>query len=224
MKVELAILILILPILSLGQSVNVDNSYEKGLLVDGYKKGIWKYYENNVLILKVDYTTGKLVYLAKDTLNYAIKTDNGWEFSKLDIYPHYIGSNEEILRIFSMHIRYPTKAKDRSIVGTVLLGFEVNLQGHVNKIEILRDIGGGCGAEVLRAFKYIPNFWLVARKDGKQYESRFILPVRFQIGERTSKGDVWKKEPKSKIKELNESKAAFSPTNYLEEIVISVFE
>ena len=219
MKIKLAILTLLFPLLFFGQIV--DNGYEKGEFVDGYKDGIWEYYDNDILILKVDYTTGKLVYLANDTSNYAIKTKNGWELSKLDIYPHYIGSNEEIVRILGMNIRYPTEAKIKSIIGTVLLGFEINLQGQVDKIKILRDIGGGCGEEVMRAFQYIPNYWLVASKDGKQYKSRYILPVKFQIGKRTKKGDKWKREPKTELIELNESKTEFSPTNYLEEVVLS---
>ena len=217
-------IILSIPLLSSGQSVNVDNGYEKGLLVDGYKEGIWEYYDNNVLKLKVDYTTGKLVYFADDTANYAIKTENGWEFSKLDIYPRYVGSMEEIIRILALNVHYPVEAKNKTVIGTVLLGFEINLQGNAENIKILRDIGAGCGEEVLSAFQLVPNYWLVPRKEGKSYKSRYILPVRFQIGKKTKDGDVWEKEPKSEIKALNEAKAEFIPTNYLEEIVVSAVQ
>ena len=80
------------------EKVEVDNGYEKGTLVDGYKDGIWSYYDNDTLKIQIDYSKGKLVYLAKDTTKYAILTDKGWEMSKLDIYPHYLGSNEEIYK------------------------------------------------------------------------------------------------------------------------------
>jgi len=224
LRSTVVILLLSLTTLSFGQKKEVDNGYEKGHLVDGYKEGIWEYYDNNVLKLKIDYTTGKLVYLAKDTLNYAIKTENGWKMSKLDIPPRYVGSMEEILKILAMNIRYPAKAKNQSTIGTVLLGFEINLQGHVENVKILRDIGNGCGDEVLRGFQFIPNIWLVAQKNGVSYKSRYILPVKFQIGKRTSKGVIWKDEPKSELKELNESKADFIPTNYLEEVVFSAVQ
>lgn len=211
-----------IPTLLVGQKIeHVNNNYEKGLIVDGYKKGIWEYFDSGVLKLKVNYTTGKFVYLAKDTSKYAIETKNGWKLSKLDIYPHYIGSMNEVLKILAMNIRYPNKAINNSITGTVLLGFEVNLQGRVDSIQILKDIGGGCGKEVLRVFHMVPDYWLVARKGGKQYISRYILPVRFQIGKRTRKADIWKKETKTELKELNETKVAFSPSNYLEEVVVS---
>ena len=221
---NIIILLLSLTTLSFGQKQEVDNGYEKGVLVDGYKEGIWEYYENNILKLKVDYTTGKLVYLATDTTSYAIETKTGWEMSKLDIPPRYVGSMEELLRILAMNVRYPAKAKNKSNTGTVLLGFEINLQGNVENIEILKDIGNGCGEEVLRVFQFIPNIWLVAQKNGQNYKSRYILPVKFQIGERTSNGDVWKDEPESELKEVKEVKAVYQPTNYLEEVVISAVQ
>jgi len=226
MKIKFIIVILLsfLSSLSFGQKKEVDNGYEKGLLVDGYKDGIWEYYDDSLLKLKVDYTTGKLVYLAEDTSSYAIESETGWEMSKLDIPPRYVGSMEEILKILAMNIQYPAEAKNQSTIGSVLLGFEINLQGNVENVKILRDIGAGCGDEVLRVFQFIPNFWLVAQKNGQYYKARYILPVKFQIGKRTSKGVVWLDEPKTELKELSESKAAYHPTNYLEEIVISAVQ
>lgn len=217
----IAMLLLSLTTLSFGQNREVDSDYEKGLLVDGFKEGIWEYYESNVLKLKVDYTTGELVYLAKDTSSFAIKTETGWEMSKLDIPPRYVGSMEEILNILFMNIQYPEEARIQSTIGTVLLGFEINLQGHVQNVKILRDIGNGCGDEVLRVFQFIPDFWLVAQKNGMTFKSRYILPVKFQIGQRTSIGDRWKTEPKSELKELNKSKVDFTPASHLEGIVVS---
>lgn len=226
MKIGSIFLILLLSstTLSFGQKEEVDNGYEKGLFVDGYKEGIWEYYDSNVLKLKVDYTTGKLVYLAKDTSSYAIKSETGWEMSKLDIPPRYVGSVEEISKIIAMNIRYPAEARTQSTIGTVLLGFEVNLQGHVENVKILQDIGNGCGDEVLRVFQLIPDFWLVAQKNGKNFKSRYILPVKFQIGKRTAKGDEWKGKPKTELKELSESKTDYQTTNYLEEVVISAVQ
>jgi len=204
-------------IFSYGQKTQqVNNGYEKGLIADGYKKGIWEYYDNGVLKLKVDYTAGKLTFLASDTSKYAIKTKTGWELSQLDIYPHFLGSNDEIIKILVSNIRYPEKAKNGSITGTVLIGFEINLQGHVDSVKILKDIGEGCGEEVLRAFQLIPDYWLVAQKNGKQYTSRFILPVKFRIDSKDS-GD----NPQKEQEELKRAKALYAPTNYFPELIIS---
>lgn len=223
MKKESTALILLLSLtaLTFGQTKEVDNGYEKGLLVDGYKEGTWQYFESNVLKIEVNYTTGKLVYLAKDTSSYAIKTETGWEMSKLDIPPRYVGSREEILKILAMNIQYPAEARILSTIGTVILGFEINLQGHVENVKILREIGNSCGDEVLRVFQLIPDVWLVAQKNGESFKSRYILPVKFQIGKRTTKGDKWKNESKTNLNELYELKTAYQHANYLEEVVIS---
>jgi hypothetical protein len=52
----LFLLLLTLPTQIIGQQQTIDNGYEKGLLVDGYKQGVWEYYDNGELKLKVDYT------------------------------------------------------------------------------------------------------------------------------------------------------------------------
>ncbi len=222
MKFKYLFLILIMPFFTYGQKKAVNNGYEKGLLLNGYKTGVWQYYENNRLIIKVDYSTGKLIYLTKDTSRYVIKTEKGWKLSKLDIYPHYLGSDEEILRIVADNLRYPEKAKRESVIGTVLLSFEINLLGKVDSVRIIHDIGGGCGKEVLRVFRMLPNYWLVARKGEKKYIARYILPVRFQIGAGSFRSDtVWKKVSLYEKQALAQAKAAVYPSRYLETIVVS---
>lgn len=222
MRFKYLLLFLIMPFFTYGQKKAVNNGYEKGLLLNGYKTGVWQYYENNRLIIKVDYSTGKLEYLAKDTSRYVIKTDKGWKLSRLDIYPHYLGSDEEILKIVAMNLRYPEKARRRSVAGTVLLSFEVNLQGKADSARIIHDIGGGCGKEVLRVFRLVPNYWLVARKGEKKYIARYVLPVRFQISAGSSRSDpVWEKVSLHEKQTLAKAKATVYPSRYLETLVIS---
>lgn len=215
------IILLVIPNQIAGQQQTVDNGYEKGLLVDGYKQGIWEYYDDGELKLKVNYNTSELVYLAQDTSQYAIQTEQGWERSRLDIPPRYIGSMEEFRKIIYSNLRYPKKARQRSVHGTVLLGFEIGLEGKVENAQILHDIGKGCGDEVLRVFQLIPDIWLVPKKDGNYYRARFVLPVRFKLGKRTSAGDVFLQESKKALQKLEQAKADYSPAKYLEEITIA---
>ncbi len=211
------ILFVFIPLFFYGQKeIRVKKSYEKGWIANGYKKGVWEYYDAGVLKLKVDYSTGKLIYLAKDTTKYAVETGAGWQRMQLDIYPHYIGSMDEILKIMATHIRYPRQAINHATAGTVFMGFEINLQGHADSIRILKDIGDGCGKEVVRVFKLIPDFWLVARKGEKQYRARFVLPVRFQIGQNAGNNET-KKTFQRELEALG-----YFPTNVLPEIVVSI--
>ena len=225
MKLNISIIIILL-IFSMNiqgqKKIEVDNGYEKGTLVDGYKNGLWSYYDNDTLKIKIDYSTGKLIYLKKDTSEYAILTDDGWKMSKLKVYPHYLGSNNEIEAIFYNYLKYPIKAMQRNINGTVLLGFEINLQGKVDNVKIIKDIGYGCGDAVLEVFKKVPDYWLVARKGDKKYKSRYVLPVHFKIGSMNGGGDiVYKKDSKKEQKKLQKAKEQYFPARYFPKIVIS---
>ena len=203
------------------EKIEVDKDYEKGTLVDGYKEGLWSYYDNDTLKIQIDYTKRKLMFLAKDTSEYAILTDNGWEMSKLDVYPHYIGSNNEIEKIFYSNLSYPIRAARKKIRGTVLLGFEINLQGKVENVEIIKDIGYGCGDSVLETFKKVPNYWLVAQKGNKQYKSRYIIPVHFRISKKNGAKLSIIKDTKKELKKLVKAKEEYSPARYFPKIVVT---
>ena len=216
------VLVLFLPIAMQAQKVKyVDNAMEKGKAIDNHKTGIWEYYDDSVLVMKIDYTTGKLKYLRPDTTKYAVKTEEGWKMMQLDVYPHYLGSKNEIIGIFYQNLKCPAQVKKRERNGTVLLGFEINLEGHVDNLKILKDIGGGAGKAVLKAFKQIPDFWLVAQKGNKRYVSRYILPVQFKLGIYEDGNIKYKEFSKKEIKKLNEIKAKYHPSTYLDTIVVT---
>ena len=226
MKHILTIIILILPLFTSAQKKkNVNSNYEKGTLVDGRKIGEWSYYDNGILMLKVNYSTGKIMYIHKDTTKYAVKTKDGWQLMEMDIFPHYIGSHYELTEHFYKNLKYPAVARRNKITGTVLLGFEINLLGHVDSIKLLKDIGGGCGKIVLKTFKNFlknkPNRWLVAQKGKNKYVTRYILPVEFKLGRATGNKVKFIDTSEKEIKELNEIKEKYSPSNYLDTIVVS---
>lgn len=209
---------LLVPALAFGNKKKkvevVNTKTEKGTITNGYKTGVWEYFDSDTLVLKVDYSKGALIYLKPDTTQYAIETENGWEFSRLDVYPRFIGSMDDFLRFYATHIIYPTKAKDDDIQGTVLLYFEINIQGHVDHIKIVKDIGDGCGDEVMSVFRDLPNYWLTAKKNGQNYVSRYILPVKFRM----ESVKISEKE----LQEVEKVKKEYMPVRFIPEMVITV--
>jgi hypothetical protein len=163
--------------------IQVNNGYEKGTIQDGYKIGIWEYYDKpDELSLKVDYNTGQLVYITKDTTTrYAVEINGVWTQLELDVQPRYIGSMVEYYKLFGLYVRYPVKARRNSTVGIFYITFDVDTTGRADNFNIIDDIGDDCGEESIKALKLIPNFWTAASKDNVKYKSRFILPVRFKI-------------------------------------------
>ena len=58
--------------------------------------------------------------------------------------------------------------------------FVVEKDGSLSNIKVLRDIGGGCGAEVLRLVKLMPN-WIPGRQNGKVVRCQYNLPINFSL-------------------------------------------
>ncbi len=78
---------------------------------------------------------------------------------------------------------YPKEAYEQGIEGTVVASFVVHTDGSLSDVKILRDIGGGCGEEVLNILKGMQEEgirWRPGYHKGKPVPVRFNLPVRFK--------------------------------------------
>jgi protein TonB len=89
-------------------------------------------------------------------------------------------ATERLLQFLGSHIRYPSLAKDNGIEGTVVVRFIVEKDGSISQPAIIRDIGGGCGAEALRVVKSMPT-WLPGKQQGRPVRVQFSLPVQFKL-------------------------------------------
>ena len=50
----------------------------------------------------------------------------------------------------------------------------------MGQVKVLRDIGGGCGAEAVRVVKAMPK-WKPGKQRGKPVRTQFNLPVNFEL-------------------------------------------
>ncbi len=163
------------------QTNDVATKYERGKLIDGYKAGVWEYYDTpGDLALKINYTSAELLFLKPDTTAYAIKIKNEWEKQKLDMQPRYIGSMFDFKKVQGV-LKYPEKALNNITCGRFYITFEIDTLGQAVNYTVINDIGDNCAESIVDMLKSIPNYWLVAMKDGKKYESRFIIPVTFKM-------------------------------------------
>ena len=79
----------------------------------------------------------------------------------------------------TMKIVYPELAKRAGIEGNVWCEFQVDENGNPNDIRILKDIGGGCGEQVVIAItnsKFIPGKLL-----NKNINSNYRIAIQFKI-------------------------------------------
>jgi len=101
---------------------------------------------------------------------------------------HIDGTNDDkkscaetkMLKFIYSKIKYPTIARENGIEGMVVIGFVVEKDGSITGAQILRDIGGGCGAEALRVVNQMPD-WVPGYQRDKPVRVQFNLPVRFKL-------------------------------------------
>jgi TonB family protein len=170
----------------------------EGDFVDGNKNGQWKYYyasSKKVWIkanFKNDMADGKLLSYYKDG---QLKRDefysNGEKLSgdcfnekgeKTDYYPFIVKAYNkgDIGTYISKNLVYPEKAKEAKIEGKVMIGFNINADGTLSDISVLKGIGGGCDEEAKRLVAEMPG-WVPMQLDGKYFQTYYTLPVVFWL-------------------------------------------
>ncbi len=146
-------------------------------------------YYKNIVTLKYQ---GKWAAWNKGQVNY----DEELYFTYFDSAPLY--SNEcngiidkdklrqcngtSIIKVISEHVKYPAIARENGIEGTVFARFIILKDGTIDELEIIKDIGAGCGKEVKRVIDNHLNQWAKAGEvDGMKVNAVQILPVRFRL-------------------------------------------
>jgi protein TonB len=94
--------------------------------------------------------------------------------------PVFPGGERALLQYLAENIKYPPLARETTIQGTVALSFVISKTGDVSDVQILKDIGGGCGKEAVRVVQAMPK-WNPGEANGNPVKVRFTLPVRFRL-------------------------------------------
>ena len=101
-------------------------------------------------------------------------------FTVVENDPEFPGGMEALYKYLAENIKYPQLARDNGITGKVYVTFVVERDGSIANPRILRDIGGGCGAEAIRVVKAMPK-WTPGKQRGKAVRVQFNLPVNFNL-------------------------------------------
>ena len=101
-------------------------------------------------------------------------------FSVVENEPEFPGGMEALYKYLAQNIKYPQLARENGITGKVYVTFVVEKDGSIANPKVLRDIGGGCGAEAIRVVKAMPK-WSPGKQRGKAVRVQFNLPVSFNL-------------------------------------------
>lgn len=106
-------------------------------------------------------------------------------------------SNGRLLRYIYQNIKYPIEAKNAGIEGNVIVSYIVDHIGNIIEPKIVKEIGGGCGDEVLRVVKSMNNMpekWTPGKQKSKKVGVLYTLPVAFRLEGKNQLSDVNKEK------------------------------
>jgi len=94
--------------------------------------------------------------------------------------PEYPGGQKAMEAFISQNLQYPKTAAEKGITGRVLIRFQVDENGNITDIKVMRGIGGGCDEEAIRIIKKMGK-WIPGKQNGKAVKTYFTLPVVFSL-------------------------------------------
>lgn len=101
-------------------------------------------------------------------------------YTSVEQMPVFPGGVSAMAKYVSEHIIYPEEALKQEITGRVVMKFMVDTMGNTTHIEILKDIGSGCGKEAVRIIANMPR-WKPGRQNGIAVKVNYTLPVTFRL-------------------------------------------
>lgn len=107
------------------------------------------------------------------------KDDNAL-FVDPEISPYFPGGEPALLKFISDHIIYPKGAKASKIQGTVYVTFNVEKDGRITGLRVVRGICAELDAEAIRVMKLMPT-WIPGELEGKKVAMRCNLPIKFRL-------------------------------------------
>ena len=99
-------------------------------------------------------------------------------FELIEDQPVFSGGMEAMLKYLADNIKYPPKAKESGISGTVIISFVVEKDGSVSTVKVVRGIGGGCNEEAVRVVRSMPK-WSPGKQRGITVRTQFQIPLIF---------------------------------------------
>lgn len=93
-------------------------------------------------------------------------------------------AKELFLEFINLNLEYPEDARYQSIQGLVLVRFVVEKNGTLTDLELVRDIGNGCGEEALRLvdlMNVLDIRWIPGKQRGIPVRVQYNLPISFKL-------------------------------------------
>lgn len=94
--------------------------------------------------------------------------------------PEFPGGLPAMNDYIATSMKYPKRAIENAVQGTVVVSFIVEKDGSLTGIQVLRDIGSDCGSEAVRLVKGMPK-WTPGAINGKVVRTKMTTPFKFKL-------------------------------------------
>lgn len=125
-------------------------------------------YKNNQMISNKNWTKSGDVYV--DNL-----------FFDADVMPQYPGGKRAFERDICKSVRYPIRAQENGITGSVLVHFIVDENGNISNVYIDPTCYADLNREAYKVICSLKKKWKPGILDGKKVKVAFAVPINFQL-------------------------------------------
>ncbi len=95
--------------------------------------------------------------------------------------PTFNGNNKLLEKFITNNLRYPDKARESGIEGTVYIELVIDIDGSVIDIKVLRGVLPELDNEAIRLIKLTNKMWTPGKQQGKKVKVRKVLPIKFTL-------------------------------------------
>lgn len=102
------------------------------------------------------------------------------ELAFVDVWPSFPGGDTARIKYLVENVKYPDKAKDANVQGTVWVEFIIGKDGEIEDAVVVRGVGAGLDEEALRVINEMPA-WNPGKQRGQPVKVRFRLPIKYTL-------------------------------------------
>ncbi len=125
-------------------------------------------------------SNGEKVFVQQDEISKSTTDNMDNVYTEVDEMPEFPGGIDGVREFIAKNLQYPKRAEEEGIRGKVFVSFIVSDKGKVTDAKIERGVDTELDAEALRVVNLLPD-WAPGRKDGKEVNVKFTLPIVFAL-------------------------------------------
>ena len=107
-----------------------------------------------------------------------------------DYKPAFLNSTDPgqfLIKWVYPYLKYPHKAVEDGIQGTVMVGFIIDREGKMTNVEIVKGVHPLLDEEALKVVSASPK-WKPGRRSGQKVSTSMTIPVEFRLEKKSAKG------------------------------------